>query len=580
MKILSLNTKIIYDIQIKKGEENIIQCPECHHLASNKRGKELSFNASKGVGSCHRCNASFVEFKLQAEKKVYVIPEYKNETNLNENQIKYFAGRMISKQILDKFKISNAREYMPQVEKEMDCICFPYYRNGELINIKYRDGAKHFKLYKGAELTFFNIDSVTPHEKEVIITEGEIDCMSFAEAGFKPVVSVPNGAGGKGLEYFDDCYDNFSEVERFYLATDNDMKGIELREELIRRIGAERCYVVNFGDCKDGNEYLVKHSAVGLSETIKTAKPVPVKDIVNLDDIYDNIYYLYQNGLQPGKKLMIPAIDNLMTWDTGKLIVTTGIPGHGKSAFFDFVISRLNILHGWKAGICSPENYPTQNHFAKIASALSGKSFSSKYLNQAEFEKTYSHIKDNFFWIFPEQEMGLQNILDKAKVLIRKHGIKILLVDPYNKLERTKDKGESDTDYIGRMLDTLSLFSKQHDLLVILVAHPRKMNKDKGTKLYERPSLYDISGSSTFYDKPDYGIVVFRNYTTKHTELAIPKVRFNNLGEGGECELDFCKINNRYFTVGTEPDYETYIGRNFTEQEIPFIQTGQDEMPF
>jgi twinkle protein len=166
--------------------------------------------------------------------------------------------------------------------------------------------------------------------------------------------------------------------------------------------------------------------------------------------------------------------------------------------------------------------------------------------------------------------MTISNILNKAKYLVRKYGIKILVIDPYNKLERAKEKGESDTDYIARILDTLSLFAKQQDLLIILIAHPRKMNKDKETKLYERPSLYDISGSSTFYDKPDYGMVIFRNYSTGFTEIAVPKVRFKNLGEGGECNLSYCKVNDRYHETDEMPNYSSFLGKSVITQEIDF----------
>ena len=115
----------------------------------------------------------------------------------------------------------------------------------------------------------------------MIITEGEIDALSFIQAGFDNVLSVPNGANNN-LEYLDNYVELFKSIEKIYIATDQDTKGIELRDELVRRFGADRCYIVSFKDCKDANEYLLKYGDA-LKDVIKESKPVPVKGIMELD---------------------------------------------------------------------------------------------------------------------------------------------------------------------------------------------------------------------------------------------------------------------------------------------------------
>ena len=165
---------------------------------------------------------------------------------------------------------------------ELDVICFPYFFNGKLINIKFRGPQKSFKLVSGAELVFFNLDCLTDNT-EVIITEGEIDALSFIQAGFDNVLSVPNGANNN-LEYLDNYVELFKSIEKIYIATDQDTKGIELRDELVRRFGADRCYIVSFKDCKDANEYLLKYGDA-LKDVIKESKPVPVKGIVETGNL-------------------------------------------------------------------------------------------------------------------------------------------------------------------------------------------------------------------------------------------------------------------------------------------------------
>ena len=120
------------------------------------------------------------------------------------------------------------------------------------INIKYRDGRKNFKLVKGAEKVFYNIDN-TINSDYVVIVEGEIDALSYVESGILSVVSVPNGAtiNNTNLDYLDSCIDYFDSKEKIILAVDTDEAGVTLKQELIRRLGAERCFTVEFGVYKD-----------------------------------------------------------------------------------------------------------------------------------------------------------------------------------------------------------------------------------------------------------------------------------------------------------------------------------------
>ena len=172
----------------------------------------------------------------------------------------WFKTRGISKNTLNEIKVSEGPEYMPQTGKLENAIHFNYYIGDTLVNIKYRDGRKNFKLYKGAEKVFYNINSIVGFEYCVIV-EGEMDVLSFHEAGITNVISVPNGAtlNSNNLDYLDNCIDYFNDKEKIIIAVDQDDAGQALQQELIRRLGAEVCYIAAFDDCKDANEYLLKH---------------------------------------------------------------------------------------------------------------------------------------------------------------------------------------------------------------------------------------------------------------------------------------------------------------------------------
>lgn len=557
-KIISIATKQVYEIFAPKSGENYMPCPECSMNRKKQRAKCFSWNNEIMQGKCHNCEASFVLWKPIESKKQFAVPEWKNNTNLSDRAVKWFEGRMIKQEVLRQMRIYSYNEFMPQTSKEESVVCFPYFHEGKLINIKYRDGAKNFKLVKDAELILYNLDAVK-NSSEIIIVEGEIDCLSYLSVNLPNCVSVPNGAGSN-LQYLDDYIELFDSKERIYIATDNDSKGIELREELIRRFGSERCLIVNFKDKKDANEYLCAYGGLALQDTIKHAIEIPVSGIIKLSNQYDEIYNLFINGLESGCLTGIKEIDEKVTWELGRLAVITGIPSHGKSEWLDFILMRLNIVNQWRVAYFSPENYPVKYHYAKLCSKLVGKEFKAGFISDSDYEEAFDYIKSNFFFIYPEDNMGFDNIIEKAKYLVRKRGINVLVIDPYNKIEHLKERGESETEYISRFLDKLVTFGRTYNVLVFLVAHPRKMDKMNGK--YEVPNLYDINGSANFYNKCDYGISIYRMMHENEVYAHILKVKFKHLGSGGAIKLKYDYRNGRYENFDYDVnqwDYSNYL---------------------
>ena len=176
---------------------------------------------------------------------------------LTSKVFEWFKTRGISQKTLHDLDVTEGKEFMPQTGKSENTIQFNYIMGDELINIKYRDGRKNFKLYKGAEKVFYNINSIVGYDN-CVITEGEMDVLALHEAGITNAISVPNGAtlNSNNLDYLDNCIDYFEDKEKIILAVDNDEPGIALQQELIRRLGAEVCFWQHFEDCKDANEYL------------------------------------------------------------------------------------------------------------------------------------------------------------------------------------------------------------------------------------------------------------------------------------------------------------------------------------
>lgn len=566
MKIQSSNTKLIYNYE-PSGPRSV--CPECSHNRKKKNDKCLAWDIKNNRGYCHNCMTSFFEYRPH-EVKEFIVPKWKNNTDLSDKAVKYFEGRMISQDTLSKMKIYSDIEYMPQFSAEVDVICFPYFYDNKLVNIKYRGPKKSFKMVSGAELIFYNADCLKKAE-EIIIVEGEIDALTFIQAGYENTISVPNGAGN--IDFLDTCIDLFADIKKIYIATDQDTRGINLKSELIRRLGPERCYVVSFKDCKDANEYLLKYGPE-IKDVIPNAIPVPVKGIVSVGSMYAEIRDLYDNGVQKGKTIDHPSIDDLITWETGRLAIVTGIPSSGKSEFVDYVVSKLNILHGWKVAYFTPENYPLKFHYTKIYEKLIGKKFSRDKSTEIEWDMAYEYIKENYFYILNEEDLSINSILESSKILVKTRGIKIVVIDPYNKLEHKYN--DSETQYISRFLDQIINFAKLNDILIFLIAHPRKI--EKGAV----PSLYDISGSANFYNKTDYGMTVHRitsddNVMINEVNVHFQKIKYKHLGTQGVVHLNYDYVSGRFNTGGR--DLSNWL-TDSKQIEINYYETKKEEVPF
>lgn len=540
MKIICLNTKRIYFFTPlnKKGERHL--CPECSVNRKKNKNKDFEWYTDTNSGYCFHCLSNFKEYKPY-EAKQYNVPEWKNKTDLTDKAVKYFEGRGISQRTLIKARVYSDRVKMPQLKDVEDVICFPYFRDGEIVNIKYRGPQKSFMLVSGAELILWNFDCLK-EAKEVYIVEGEIDALTYIENGFDNVVSVPNGASNKS-DYLDDCIDLFSTIDKIYLGTDQDTKGIELRDELIRRLGPEKCHVANYKECKDANEYYLKYGGIEFKRI--TYREPQITGIVNLDSIYNELLEYFNEGVQKGLEIDNPDIDKYITWMPGMLGICTGQPGSGKSEFVDYITVKLNLLHGWKTAYFTPENYPLKFHYSKLFEKFIGKKFQKVYSTETDFDMAYEHVLDNFYYILDEEDMSLEKILTNAKFLVKQRGIKCLVIDPYNKVDHQMQKDWTETRYISWFLDQLKKFATINDVLVILVAHPTKMMKG------EIPTLYNISGSAHFYNKCDYGFTVHRvpddrNIMTNEVQIHWQKIKFKHLGSQGVTETKYNYVNGRF----------------------------------
>lgn len=558
-----------YQVDIRHRTSGVIKtiCNQCLPTRHNKRDRSLRVNIDTGHCHCYHCGADFyvpddTEEREKAERQAArkrraaaVVPQHfqrpvfdASKTTLSDATERWLVEtRCIPQSVIAELRITEQEEFMPQFGAKERCVCFNYFEGGQLVNTKFRSGKKHFKMVQGAELIPYNIDSLIG-QTSCIIHEGELDAASSIAAGFKGVISVPAGANSN-LSWLDRFMEtHFEDLEEIIIAVDTDSAGIRLRDELVNRLGAERCRVVAYGpDCKDANEHLVKYGLESLRIAIEQAVEVPLEGIFTAADLHGDLRALFDNGFGPGAETGWEEMDKICTYERRRNIIVTGTPGAGKSEWVDELVLRLCLRHQWKIGFFSPENIPIVYHLRKLIEKLTSHRFQNGCgMTEGLLARSEEFLAENVSHISLKGNATPDRVLAKARELVVRRGCRIFVFDPLNRFDHEPAPGQTETQYISNLLNKFTEFATQYNCLLILVAHPRKMNRNPTTGATPRVEMYDINGSADFYNKADYGIVVERDKEIGITRVYVDKVKFKHLGVGGVATFVYDPVNGRY----------------------------------
>jgi hypothetical protein len=321
---------------------------------------------------------------------------------------------------------------------------------------------------------------------------------------------------------------------RFYVFSTSTV----FKNESVYKASAVYSILENGGDfVKTAKEFY----AQGYGTRIEKSTPVdydtaPTTQTVKISEFRERIYEFYRSPIKRGYFLDLALFDELLRFDKGYLNVITGIPTHGKSTVLDFLIMQLAKKHHWKTIMFSPENYPLEIHFNKLAEIYHGRSMwnTEKYIVDEAIDFIDSHFK---FINATEEDLNLDAILSPCI----NAGIDCLIIDPWNEIESMRPKDVSESDFTGICLRKLRKFARKNNLCIIIVAHPTKISRIKDSKEYPVPSLYDISGSANWYNKTDNGFVVYRDFERDVIQIHVKKVKFKNYGALGMVEWKWNK---------------------------------------
>ena len=555
-----------------------ILCPQCSHTRRKKNDPCLSVSVTEDgvVWQCHNCDWSGgvrdgepePRRQTRASRPAKSAPPTIEVGTLSQQAIDYLAKRGISVETARAAGVGWGRHWFPQAQGEADCLIFPY-RNlkRQVVNAKYRSLDKAFSQVKDGEKLLWLLDQVDiEHGDAMVICEGEIDALSLLEAGVLNVVSVPDGAPKQvkdgAVDPAEDRKFSFvwaskevlDQYQKIVLATDADEPGQALAEELARRIGKEKCYRVEWPDgCKDANDVLLKHGKEELATIIDRAQPYPIAALQDTSAFSDAVHRMYQQGRGRGLSTGWASVSEIYTVAPGQLTVLTGVPNCGKSEWLDALTVNLAEAHGWRFAVASFEN-PPEEHVAKLVEKHLGVPFwdgPTPRMTETQLREGEAWVRDHFWLIRADDEAPtIDLILDSAHAAVLRHGVRGLVIDPYNEIEHRRPPAMSETEYVSQLLGRVKRFAQNHNCHVWFVAHPAKLYRDKG-KL-PVPSLYDISGSANWVNKADVGIVVHRQLREEggKTEIHVRKMRFKWVGKIGVATLAYDVATGTYH----EPD--------------------------
>jgi len=569
-----------------------LKCPACTETRSNKQDKSLMVWFDIGVAKCYNIGCEALFFRDSVQKSIvqnnYTLPDQKwqNYTELSDAMVKYCETRKINQYTLKHFNVTEEKQYQPQLSKEVNNIVFNYFESDTLVNKKYRSGDKKFTQSKNGKPILYNINSIIG-EDEAYIVEGEFDVMALYEIGIKNVVSLPSGANDND-NYWINSEKYLTDIKKFFIATDNDTSGNIVAEKIAQRLGRYRCERIVF-DGKDANNDLIDGV---LEKTIYNRKKYPVSGSFTTEDLLDKMMDLYNSGLPNCielKNKSFGKLNDVFKLMFGHLVIGTGIPSHGKSNYTEWLVLNYLLEYDIKASFFSPEHQPMELHMSTFVQKVIGKNYffdidGTPRCTKLEVMQFHEWANQKLYLTSPEngEFANWDWIFEKFKEQIFSFGINIFVVDAWNKVEFSGNRTEREN--ITRTLSRLTQFAQQNNVLIIVIAHPTKMKKENG--VYEKPSLYDVSGSADFRNQTHDGFCIYRYFGDEsYTTFTNLKTKYSFQGEiGAIIEYDYHKPSGRYFPRGdVAQDYNLLdalkvdnIKKEFseleeTENEIPKI---------
>ncbi|MEL6646639.1 MAG: AAA family ATPase [Pseudomonadota bacterium] len=443
-------------------------------------------------------------------------------------------ARKLDVPLLEAYQVAE-RDH-PQIGR---VAAFPYIRDGKPYAAKFRSEDKQWRSSQGVTRGLYNADCLRQgKDLPIVITEGEIDCLSVIQAGYVRAVSLPDGwtEQGNKTEALVEAADDLRDAPAVIVAGDNDQAGESLPRTVANLLRGQVVKFVEWPEgCKDANDVLMLHGEGAVAEALNKAKVMDppggfITSISNLPPMSDR--RVLRTGQMP--------FDRGLAFELGALSVATGMPGNGKSTLVTWVMEHVSRHESVRIGMLAFETHPhrIRDHLARINHGIPWAQLPATMQRRLEgilderwriVHRTFDGVDHHIGWL---EQM--------VYTLATREGCKVIVIDPWNELEHLPNPGESMTSYINWAIQQIRIWAEKLEVHICLVAHPRKMPTDR----VRAPTGYDIADSAAFFNKPSLGFTVHQS-TDEHeypvVQLHTWKVRDAQLYgiSKGVCECEF-----------------------------------------
>jgi twinkle protein len=545
-------------------------CPRCGGGRDKEKSVWVEIHQD-GLGAswkCHRgtCDMGDVTERVEREAKLRRVikpPPVHTEAQRNNRPdwlYDWFAARRIGARVVQKLGIYAGRKWFNEKLGEADAIVFSYSWKGEIVNRKYRPrGQKHPQSQeKDAAQTLFNIDALGDSPERIVWVEGEPDVAALMECGINDVVSLKDGAPSTAnaanqarFEALANHAGVLTKAKRIILAGDMDGPGIALREELARRLGRHRCWLVDWPTgCKDAGDTLRDLGPDAVLGALGAARPYPIE---GMHKITPEALMALRTRPAPGTITTgTMSSDNVLKLPIeGRLIVVTGFPAAGKTSWLRFVMVHTATNHSRRWCVFSPESQPWEFFMAECAEVYARKPFYPVHgvdsMTDDDIAEAGAFLADRITMLVcdaEDQAPSADWLFERVSAAVLRDGVTDFAIDPFNEIDQQRGS-MTETDYIGRFLQRCRAFSQRYGCNVWIAAHPAKPPPLKPKERRNAPGPYDINGSAHWANKSDIGLTIHN--ADGLTELHVWKTKQKRWGHKGTvAKMNFDPLTGNY----------------------------------
>ena len=338
--------------------------------------------------------------------------------------------------------------------------------------------------------------------RQVIITEGEVDCLSVAEA-FDckyPVVSLPNGAQSastcikKNLEWLE----GFNTIVLWF---DNDQAGKDAVEAVMPLLSPGKVKVIS-NQYKDANEMLIAEGKSAVVNATYDAKEWRPDGILNGSELWDKYKekQVFETCHYP-----YPKMDDMFKGlRKGELVTFTAGSGMGKSTVVREIAYDLMLRQEKKIGyIALEENW--RSTLTKFLGMYSNKPlFFDDELTPEEEKEAWGETigKDRLYLYDHFGSIETENLLAKIRVMIHNCGVDFIVLDHISIVISGMEGGDERRS-IDNLMTMLRSVVEETNVGMLLISHLRRASGDKGHEDGAQITLSQLRGSGAIAQLSD-----------------------------------------------------------------------------